>query len=51
MFLEASVTPLGSGTKTTSKTQPARKKNPSKSLAKKLQTSRELTAAPQDKGT
>jgi hypothetical protein len=42
-FQEASVTPLGPGTKTTPKTQPARKKNPSQSLAKQLQTSQELT--------
>jgi hypothetical protein len=43
-FQEASVTPLGPGTKTTPKTQPARKKKTSQSLAKQLQTSQELTS-------
>jgi hypothetical protein len=43
-FQEASVTPLGPGTKTTPKTQPARKKNTSQSLVKQLQTSQELTS-------
>jgi hypothetical protein len=33
-FQEALVTPLGPGTKTTSKTQLSSKKNPSQSLAK-----------------
>jgi hypothetical protein len=44
MFQEATVTSLGPGTKTTSKAQPARKKNPSQSLAKQLETSQELTS-------
>jgi hypothetical protein len=44
-FQEATVTSLGLGTKTTSKTQPARKENPSQSLAKQLQTSQELTSS------
>jgi hypothetical protein len=43
-FQEASVTPLGPGTKTTPKTQPAMKRNPSQSLAKQLQTRQELTS-------
>jgi hypothetical protein len=43
-FQVASVTPLGPGTKTTSKTQPARKENPSQNLAKQLQTSQKRTS-------
>jgi hypothetical protein len=37
------VTPLGSGTKTTSKTQTAQEENPSQNLAKLLKTYQELT--------
>jgi hypothetical protein len=44
-FQEASETSLGPGTKTTSKTQPTRKENPSQSLAKQLQTSQERTSS------
>jgi hypothetical protein len=36
------VTPLGSGTETTTKEQPAKKENPSQNLGKQLQTSQEL---------
>jgi hypothetical protein len=43
-FQEALVTPLGPGTKTTTKTQLARKKNPTQSLGKQLKTSQELTS-------
>jgi hypothetical protein len=39
---EALVTPLGPGTKTTTKEQPAKKENPSQNLARQLQMSREL---------
>jgi hypothetical protein len=42
-FQEASVTSLGPGTKTTSKTQTAREGNPIQSLAKLLETCQELT--------
>jgi hypothetical protein len=35
------VTPLGPGTKTTTKEQPAKKKKPSQNLARQLQTSQE----------
>jgi hypothetical protein len=38
------MTPLGPGTKTTTKTQPARKENSSQNLANQLQTSQELTS-------
>ena len=43
-FQEASVTPLGPGTKTTTKEQPAKKESPSQSLAKQLQTGQELNS-------
>jgi hypothetical protein len=41
-FREASVTPLGPRTKTTTKGQPAKKENLSHNLARQLQTSQEL---------
>jgi hypothetical protein len=54
------VTPLGPGTKTTTKEQPAKKENPSQNLVRQLQTTQELesrktgqhhmsTAVPRDK--
>jgi hypothetical protein len=48
-FEEASVTPLGPGTKTTTKTQPARNENPSQNPANQLQISQELMKKPYGK--
>jgi hypothetical protein len=42
-FQEASVTSIGPGTKTTSKTQIAEEENPTQNLAKFLETCQELT--------
>jgi hypothetical protein len=41
-FQEVLVTPLGPGTKTITKEQPAKKENPSQNLTRQLQTSQEL---------
>jgi hypothetical protein len=44
MFQEASMTPLGPGTKTTSKTQTEGEEKPSQNLAQLLETYQELTS-------
>jgi hypothetical protein len=41
-FQEDSVTPLGTGTKATTKEQTTKKESPSQNLARQLQTSQEL---------
>jgi hypothetical protein len=43
MFHEALVTPLGSGTKNTSKHETERKEKPSQNLANHIETCQELT--------
>jgi hypothetical protein len=45
VFQRGSVTSLGPGIETPPKTQPARKENPTQSLAKQLQTDQELTSS------